>query len=550
MMITPYRQRSRAIAAGTAALCLVLTACSGGDDRDEDPPGLSSAVPPAKTTLNEATWIVEAEPTTLDPIYNFGYYDNTIIANLCEPLVRMNADLSTSDWLATSNQIDPLTWTYDLKPGIKFWDGSPVTPEDVVFSFSRSLGSETDSYFGSYFSRVRTVEETGPSQVTVRLSEPDALWNTSTILTAGAYIISKRFAEAAGQQFGAPGTGVMCTGPYEFSEWKTGDSITMTQFVDYWNEDIEPKTETISFEFLTDSSAQANALVSGEAQGMYIRDQTILPQLARSGGKTYFGPGLTYFFIAPTLKEGPMGDIRIRKALSKVIDREAIVKTIFGGAGVPVKALVGDDAWGPDPEVRAIYQQAYDALPDPTADADGAKKLVEQAGSPSDEIVLAYPTEGGSYQLKLASVIQDFAKRIGLNVTLKALSPAVAAQLYQDPEGMAAADIDMISLSFNVNNADPFGMYQIYDPEAGAVDNYSGFTDPEAARLLHDAAGTYDDVERARMTVAAQEIIVAQLPMIPIMSINAVLYLGEGVTGAPASFSQIWSAWATDLGGV
>lgn len=531
----------------TVVVCLVVSACASHPVVDPGPRKQSS-VPAAHSALAEATWIVEAEPTTLDPIYDYGYYDNTIIANMCEPLVRMNADLSTTDWLATSKKLDDTTWVYDLKPGVTFWDASPVRPEDVVYSLERNVGADTDSYFGSYFTRVKSVSKTGPSQVTVTLSKPDALWNSSTIVTAGAYIVSESFAKRVGKRFGSPGTGVMCTGPYKFSSWTSGDSVTMEKYEGYWNKAVDVRTQKVRFIFVTDSAAQANALTSGRAQGMYLRDQTILPQLERSGGHVYLGPGLTYFFVAPTLKPGPMGDPRIRQALSKALDRQAIVDKIFAGAGVPSRSLVGEDAWGPNPAVRAIYEAAFKNLPDEKVDLDAAKALVSEAGTPKQKIVLAYPTEGGSYQLKLASVVQDAGKRIGLNVSLMPLSPTVSAQLYQDPKGMAAAGIDMISLSFNVNNADPFGMYQIFDPQAGIVDNYSGFNDPAATKLLAQAAGTYDDVERARLTAAAEKIIMDRLPMIPILSSNAVVFMSKGVTGAPASFSQIWSAWAAELG--
>ncbi|KAA0084559.1 ABC transporter substrate-binding protein [Mycolicibacterium sp. P9-64] len=535
-------------AAAMTAMLVCLSGC-GGSTGSTDAALRPSEVPKATTTLPAATWIVEAEPSTLDPIFDFGYYDNTIIANMCEPLVRLNGDLSTSDWLAKSTMVNPTTWTYDLKPGITFWDGSPLTPEDVVYSLGRNLDEGVGSYFSSYYGRVKDVKQTGPSQVTVILKEPDALWNTSTILTSGSYIVSKKFAEAAGKNFGAPGTGVMCTGPYKFGRWTSGDSITMEKNSNYWNHEVDVKTDKFKFVFLTDSAAQANALATGQAQGMYVRDQTIIPRLQNTGGKLYYGPGLTYYFIAPTLKKGPMSNVKIRQALSKVVDRAGIVKSIFSSAGTPLRTLVGEDAWGPNEDVRKVFQTAYDSYPDETVDVEGAKQLVKEAGSPTEKVVVAYPTEGGAYQLKLASVIQDAARSIGLNVELKPLSPAVAAQLYQDPDAMAAADIDMISLSFNVNNADPFGMYQLFDPAAKGVDNYSRWEDPDATRYLAEAAGTYDPVERAKLTVAAEKIIMNALPFIPVMSVNAVLYMGPGVTGAPASFSQIWSAWAADVGG-
>ena len=114
---------------------------------------------------------------------------------------------------------------------------------------------------------------------------------------------------------------------------------------------------------------------------------------------------------------------------------------------------------------------------------------------------------------------------------------------------MIKAGIDALLVAYNLNNADPFGMYQMFDPAAGVVDNYSKFSDPKSSALLEQAAGTYDDVERAKLTVEAQKIIMGQIPMIPIVSEDSVVYMGAGVTGAPASFSQIWSAWAASLGG-
>lgn len=539
--------RPIAIFAAIGTLTLGISGCGGGSQSVTDTK--QSVAPRAASDLASATWIVEAEPSTLDPIFDYGYYDNTIVANMCEPLVRMNDDLSTSDWLATSKMVDPVTWTYDLKPGITFWDGSPLTPEDVVYSLTRNLDVNNGSYFQSYYNRVKSIEQTGPAQVTVRLSNPDALWNTSTILTAGSYIVSKKFAEAAGKAFGSPGTGVMCTGPYKFGNWKPGDSINLDKNEHYWNHDVDAHTAKYKFVFMADSAAQANALATGQAQGMYIRDQTIIPRLQNTDGKLYFGPGLTYYFIAPTLKKGPMSDARIRHALSKVVDREGIVKAIFSGAGTPLRTLVGQDAWGPNQAVRDVYSAAYDAIPEQKVDVEGAKQLVRDAGSPAQTIVLAYPTEGGDYQLKLASVIQDAGRSIGLNVELKPLSPSVAAQLYQDPDAMAAAGIDMISLSFNVNNADPLSMYQMFDPAAQTVDNYSRYQNPEVTKYLQQATATYDDVKRANLTVAAQKIVMDDLPLIPIMSVDAVLYMAAGVTGAPASFSQIWSAWGAEVGG-
>lgn len=532
------------------ALCLLLTGCSGGSPTDKKvDPTSTDTVPAAKTDLAQATWVLEGEPASLDPIYDYAYFDNTVIANMCEPLVRLNADLTTENWLATAKMVDPTTWTYDLRPGVTFWDGSPVTPADVVYSLKRNMDPNLGSYFSSTFYRVKDVTQSGPMQVTVKLTKPDAQWNDTTMVQAGNYIVSKKFAEVAGKKFGSAGTGVMCTGPYKFDRWAPGDSITMSKNTNYWNHDFAPKTAQIKFVFLEDSSAQANALTSDQAQGMYVRDPGIISRLKDSGGHVYYGPGLTYQFVIPTAKQGPLSNVKIRQALSMALDRKAIADKIFDGAAVPIKTLAGPDSWGPDPKVSAVYKAAYASYASTKPDVAAARKLVDAAGSPTDRLVLAYPTQGGDYQLKLATVIQATAKEIGLNMVLKPLSPSVAASLYQDPDAMVKAGIDLVSVFFNLNSADPFGMYQIFDPAANNVYNYSHFESPTATQYLEAASTEYDAVKRAENTVKAQKIIMGGFPMIPLVSNYAVLYLGRSVTGPPASFSQIFSAWAPELGG-
>src|SRR5699024_5581248 len=153
-------QLSKSLLAGVAVAALTLTACSGGA-AESDGKGLSAAdftsdvagTAPGQGPLEKATWnLVWGEPASLDPIYSYADSENTALANMCEGLMRQEEDMTLAPALASDlNYTDDTTLVITLRDDVKFWDGAPLTPEDVVFSLNRNRDAELGSYWQSPF---------------------------------------------------------------------------------------------------------------------------------------------------------------------------------------------------------------------------------------------------------------------------------------------------------------------------------------------------------------------------------------------------------------
>ena len=301
---------------------------------------------------------------------------------------------------------NPTTWIYNLRSGVKFWDGHPLTAADVVYSLQRNLNPKVQPVNGGFFAYVKAIKATGPMQVTVTFTHPDELFNKEMATIAGG-ITEKAYAQAKGKLFGTAKGGVMYTGPYMLKSWSPGNQIVLQKNPNYWDPAYTPKVQTVTVKFIVDTSTLTSALLSGEVDGAYEVPSTSIPELkTASSGKLFFGPGLTVSELLPTGEPGPMSNPQLRTALTMAIDRTAIASAVFNGAAIPNKALTPPTAW--DPTAIGIYKTAYDALPSLTPDVAAAKKIVASQSGTSKPIVLAL-LAGDQVQLQLASVVQQAA---------------------------------------------------------------------------------------------------------------------------------------------
>lgn len=490
------------------------------------------------------TWALPYEPQSIDPLHAYGEAENAVAANLCEGLVKVQPDLTTRPWLATPSRPNPKTFVYDIRPGVTFWDGKPLTADDVVYSLRRNIDPEQGSYYADYFRRVKSIDKTGPMQVTIKLTKPDALlWQVIGVL--GAAITEKDFSQKAGDKLGTAKGGVMCTGPYKFAGWQTASSIRIVRNDGYWNKEAAAKNDGVTFRFLSDPAAATNALATGSVDGMYDLPTSGISRLQRSPGSVVLGANSYVHFLLPTESRSVLREAKVRQALALAIDRAAIAKTVYAGTAQPARTFVAPFVWGPDPKIRAIYENgAWRQVGEPKVDLDRAKALIAEAGATGKQITIGFPT--GSYEEQMMLAIADAAKRIGLTVKLRGSSPESFANKYYDPK--ARVGLDAMYGPFSVDSPDPLGFYQIFLPETKSVYNYPHYTNPAAAGLLRRAWETYEPVERARLLSRAEEIIVKDLPFIPVTIPANTMYLKKGITGAVPTYAFMHSAWAAGIG--
>jgi peptide/nickel transport system substrate-binding protein len=506
---------------------------------------LQSTTPAGPGAVAAITWDLPlGEPTTLDPLKAGDYGPCFVSSQLHDTLVRFSPEWELGPGIAESwTQPDDKTIVYTIRQDAEFWDGSPVTAGDVVYSLERNMDPKSGSIWSAFFSNVKSITETGANEVTVKFSKPDELFNKEMGTSAGG-IVQKAYVEKVGADKYGSGTKVMGSGPYELQSWKPGSEIALAANTGYWDPALTPKVANVTLKFITDTSTITSALLSGELDGAYEVPPTSIPALrSSSSGKLYFGPSLSVSEIIISNPDGPMGDPKLRAALSAAIDRQAIVEKVFNGAAVANKALTPQTAW--DPEAIGVYQEAYDALPSLDPQIEAGKKVVAETPGADKPMVMAV-LAGDQRELQLASIVQQAAKDIGMTIELKQLQPMDMSNYYYVPEYREGIDMGM-TLGF-LDVPDPLDYTSLFFGE-GALFNWIGYSNPEVEQMLEKARQTLDPAERAKLVTEAQALYTADVPVIPLAMDAEILYMGNGISGAPVSFAYMWIPSLAMIGG-
>ncbi|MFC9977875.1 ABC transporter substrate-binding protein [Spirillospora sp. NPDC127200] len=524
--------------------CCTLAACSSGGGTADDqssPQAITTAVPAPTKEVDSVTWNVPAgEPPTLDPAQSSIESVSTITANMCEGLFTHDPDYRRRPALATKvDHPDPLTYVIHLRDGVTFWNGKPVTPEDVVYSAERILDPKLGSSWIGWAVNLRGIEATGRDKVTVKLKKPDALVPNFFALPA-FFVVEKASAEAAGKAFGTAKAGVMCTGPYKTGAWTQGQNITLTRNDSWWNTAARPKVKNLRFTFISDPSAQTAALAGGDVDGQFTVPLTAIGQLSGKG-RLLYGPSMGPTFLSVLDKNGALGDPAVRQALQALIDYKGILKSVYQGTAQPLRALVPPTAWGYGQEV---YRAEYDKLPEPAQDLDKARNLVKGSAKAKQKIVFAY-TSAIEENARTATAIADTAKQVGLNIELKPLTAEQFGAVFSSPA--ARAGLDLLLAGGYLDFPDPLSYYQFFT--VGNFYNFGGYANKEYDQAIFAAMSEEDPVKRARLVTRAQAIMARDLVNIPIATQYVSVYHSSRLTGLVPRQSYLNTPWATTLGG-
>lgn len=549
-MPTSRRTELRPALALVAVLALGLTACSGTSSSEPDATfdTDTTTTPAASGPVDSFTWYGDyRSPATLDPIKVADYPELTVIPNLCESLLDTGPGYEPKPGLASAwEQVDPRTVRFTLRDDVTFSDGTPMTREDVLFSLRRNLDPALASSYSILYQGVAAIEPHGTDQVEVTFDEPNAVF-LKGMNTLGGAVISKKFAEAHPDDLGTPGTGVLCTGPYVLDSWDGVGPLTLKRSPEYWNDEREPLAKQVRFEFPAEAKALANAIRTGAVDGGFNVPAEVIPSLRQTGtGELWLGAeGSTpqnLDIIVSDLQKGPLADPAVRRALSGAVDRDALVRTAFAGAADPLYTVAGPGLWG---YAKDRYRAAYDEIERASKDASGGgREAVDEARLSGEHLTLAYPGGIEMYRTT-ATVVQQAAKDLGLDMKIVALPLAQYYSLFSDAS--VRADYDAFLTMNYTQVQEPAFMYGFIGNKDGSQ-NYGGYDNPEVDRLLRAAFGEPDDDKRADLVIEAQAILAEELPWIPLVAPRAAVYLDEAITGVPLTFAYMGTAWAASVG--
>lgn len=505
-------------------------------------PSLAPTTAPGTQPVEAIVWALYRDTYTLDPIQLFDYPENTPATLLYESLLRQAPDGSIGPGVATMSQPDPLTLVFTLDQGATFWDGNPVTPEDVVFSLERQRDPELGGFYGATLSRVKTITATGADQVTLALSEPD-YWLPGELSSIAGIVMEKSFTEQQGKDYGTPAGKVMGTGAYMLDSWTPGAGVVVVVNPDYWNADVKPLVKKITLKGVPASSSLSSGLETGGINGMYLNDVSMLTQLEKSSALTvYKGPSwVTDAMVICNLK-GTLGDVRVRQALSLALDRKGIISAVHRGAAEMPRWLSNPGTFG---YAKDVFDAAYQSSPILEQDLEKAKALIQEAGAEGQPLTIGMTTEVAGIA-GISEAYRAAALAIGLKPKFKAVSAQNYGYFFTDPKAREGVDC------FNTLNygdyADPAALLATVVLPDGSQ-NFSGYDNPEMVALLDEARGTADPDQRAELVSQAQQMAAEDLPWIPDAQPLNCTVVSKSLSGMVVSFAYMFAPWADQLGG-
>ncbi len=498
-------------------LAVVLTACSGAVTDDTTAPTTATTTAPATTTTtaqgttttaagaSAQTSVViglQLEPPTLDLTSSpAAAIPQVLLYNVYETLVKLEADGSITGLLAESWDVsdDGLVYTFALREGVSFHDGSPFTADDVVFSINHVLTKEPAHPFATTLAPITSV--TAPDASTVEITVDQVSANLVFFLTQGQGVILNE--SAIGSIENEP----IGTGPFEFTSWTVGDSITLTRNADYWGEPA--LLESVTFRYINEPNALNNAMLAGDLDILAGVSAPELLAAFEDDDRFEVLQGLTNGEVTMSLngRRAPLDDVRVRQAITHAIDRQAVVDLAYAGYGT----VIGTFSTPLDPWYRDLtHVYPYDP--------DRARELLSEAGAEGITLEMILPPV--SYATRSGEIIASQLAEVGVTVNITNVEWGVWLE-----DVFANHDFD-ISI---VAHVEPRDLHQYGNP-----DYYWGNDSPQVAPILEQADAEPDEETRNELYASVLEEITAVAADNWLFVLPALSVIEKGVTGFQA----------------
>lgn len=510
---------SVALAGATTLSSLFLEACGGGSARSRTSAVGGGALKPAKSLGVRSPGALPY----LDVVQGFDPHSYNVLRNGVEPLLKIDAQGSLHPGLAASfRQPDPLTLIYALREDVEFWDGSKLTPEDVIFSIKRSAGSK--SLVSYYWSSLKSATKTGPMEVTVKLTQPTA-FQPFIPAYVGLLVVSKRFAEKLGPKFGTPGGGTMGTGPYIMdSQWNADEGITMHANPNYWDKANRALITTVHFSVITDPSAGLTAAQSGQTQAYLDPGPQETVQYSDVGFRPVVAPGLANVLFGFNVMTAPFDDIHVRRAFAHCIDRNGLANGPFKRGMKAATVLNTPSQWAGMLSLAQAIRRSAQTMQYPFSIAD-AKRELAQSKHPKGFSVELPVDPNRPFVLQTAQDTAANLKEIGINMTIKTITDDV----YNTNQSDHGVPIQIVR--YTADNNDPlntqyyvcFGKYAVKGQT-----NFANYKSAKMDRLLTAYDSAPIGPEKLRLALAVNALIQIDLPYAAVGWVEATMLLQKG----------------------
>ncbi len=521
--------------AGVGAAALGLAACGGSKSGSTATSGAASSAAGSSTgSVNTAGFTVQygSNPETLDPALNSAVDGANTIITIFEPLLLINENNEVVGGQAESWEAseDGLTWTFTMRDGLKWSDGTDLNAKDFEYSFKRMANPDTaapyaetclgmidgfDAAQAGDADALNVKASDDGKTLTIVLSYPCSYFDKMAAF-ASMSPVQQATVEANGDAWCTSADTFVSNGPYMITEWTPSERIVLTKNPNYvggWDSS-KIVSDTITLLLLEDSSASFAAYNSGEA--VLIKDVPTdeIPSLtkAEDGGDFYVDTILGTYYVSLNLQHDAFKDAKVRKALSLAIDRDYVANTIMQGTYSTADSIVGpgivdENGYfhdnGNAPYISADYE----------ANMAEAKKLLEEAGYPNGEgyPTIEYSTNDSGYHVPLAEYLQQTWGDLGITLTISKMewSAFTAAR--------RAGEYDVARNGWVMDYNDPSNMLDLFCTSNG--NNDGKYSNPEFDAAI-DASRVADSAEHFAQLHKAEDILMEDMGCLPIAYYN------------------------------
>jgi peptide/nickel transport system substrate-binding protein len=428
-----------------------------------------------------------------------------------ETLMRFDDRGQPQPNLAESvEQPDPTTYVYRIRTGIRFWDGSPLTAEDVAFSMRRQADPKTGGGWTAFYANVLDIQATSAFEVTVRLREPDPAWRFTPCWGA-ARIFSKAQAQSQKGEIGLPDALPLGTGPYRWAGFVPDDHVLLERNEEYWGD--KPDVRTLMLRFMIDESTRQLAMRAGEIDGastvpldqaeQWMDIAGLHMQFARNHQVAYFGFNT---------EAKPFDDVHVRRAFAYCLDKAGLVQSLLGGHGSPAPALIPPEFFDAV-QPRAETEKHYANLPQYGVDIAKAKAELAQSAVPQGfSTSIEFPDSRKPIGLA-ALALSESLKKIGVKLEVREV-PTRQWRAKLDGFNYALM-VGTYSLAYADPGALPYNFYHSRFIKLYAY-NVGRYRNPEVDALLDEQRVVSEPSKRASAMSRVLRIVSEDLPILPI----------------------------------
>ncbi len=465
---------------------------------------------------------IATEPTSVDPHYYNFPQNHAVADHVFNTLIIKDHRQQPTPGLALSwKPIDDKVWEFKLRQGVKFHNGQPFTADDVLFSHERAIAMKTASPPGRY-QKNKTITKVDDYTIHITTGEPYPLmWKEMQMV----HIVSRTAAKGKTTEDMHKGDGMIGTGAYKFVEWVSGDRVVMEPNPDFWGE--KAKWSKVVFKPIKSAPSRVAALLNGDVDIIdYVPTPDVKSLKANPKVAITESPSnrVIYFWtdigrhISPYVKDNdgnplfpnPFQNWKVRKAISKAINRDAIVDRVMEGAAIPAGQMSPDFIFGSNPDLK----------PD-TYDPELAKKLLAEAGYPDGFRLTAHgPNDRYVNDEKLVQTVAAMLTRVGIKTEVQTFPRSVYFSRSSRGGEYGLPEFSFYLMGSGSNLGDGLSQLQFSHGTNGLKANYGvgnrgRYSNPIVDYFLLTAFTTIDDAKREKLVQQAVAVAVKEYAFIP-----------------------------------